>query len=128
MLKLLLRHFLFCHVHGKTALLFKKLKGQERRERHQATTNRNAVFAITGELFSENGHFCWNPCTGSLVSKGKRKYWKMSRRIHPAFQTKTVVKLECRYCERNICARGMRALLLADTKVELYSTDLPPEK
>lgn len=52
----------------------------------------------------------------------------MSRRIHPAFQTKTVIKLECKYCERRICARGMRALLLADTKVELYSTDLPPEK
>lgn len=51
----------------------------------------------------------------------------MSRRIHPAFQTKTVVKLECKYCERNICVRGMRALLLADTNVELYSTDLPPE-
>ncbi|XP_068714572.1 protein FAM72B-like [Montipora capricornis] len=51
----------------------------------------------------------------------------MSRGVHPAFQTKCVVKLECKYCERNICARGMRALLLADTKVELYSTDLPPE-
>lgn len=51
----------------------------------------------------------------------------MSRGIHPAFQTKTVVKLECKYCERRICARGMRALLIADAKVELYSTDLPPE-
>lgn len=59
----------------------------------------------------------------------KRRFsCKMSRRIHPAFQSKTVVKLECKYCERSICARGMRALLLADTKVELYSTDLPPEK
>lgn len=52
----------------------------------------------------------------------------MSRRIHPAFQAKTVVKLECKYCERCVCARGMRALLLADTKVELFSTDLPPEE
>ncbi|KAK2547988.1 Protein FAM72A [Acropora cervicornis] len=51
----------------------------------------------------------------------------MSRGVHPAFHTKSVVKLECKYCEKNICARGMRALLLADTNVELYSTDFPPE-
>ena len=52
----------------------------------------------------------------------------MARRLHPAFQAKTVVRLECKYCERCICARGMRALLLADTSVELYSTDLPPQE
>ncbi|XP_015774614.1 PREDICTED: protein FAM72A-like [Acropora digitifera] len=51
----------------------------------------------------------------------------MSRGVHPAFHTKSVVKLECKYCEKDICARGMRALLLADTNVELYSTDFPPE-
>lgn len=75
----------------------------------------------------------WRLSIGKVLrSKTKRKrdgfLGKMSRRIHPAFQSKTVVKLECKYCERSICARGMRALLLADTKVELYSTDLPPEK
>ncbi|XP_031556609.1 protein FAM72A-like [Actinia tenebrosa] len=51
----------------------------------------------------------------------------MPRRLHPAFHTKTVVKLECTYCERLLCNRGMKALLLADKNVELYSTDMPPE-
>lgn len=51
----------------------------------------------------------------------------MPRRLHPAFQSKAVVKLECAYCERLLCMRGMKALLLADTNVELYSTDLPPD-
>eukprot|EP00128_Syssomonas_multiformis_P011287 Colp12_sorted_trinity150504_noHs@10206 len=46
--------------------------------------------------------------------------------LHPTFSQKAVVKLNCRYCENVICWRGMRAILLADTKVELYSTDLPP--
>ena len=52
----------------------------------------------------------------------------MSRNLHPTFQSKTVVKLLCKCCERCLCARGMKAILLADTKVELYSTDLPPER
>ncbi|EDO38247.1 predicted protein, partial [Nematostella vectensis] len=51
----------------------------------------------------------------------------MPRRLHPLFQTKSVVRLECKFCERSICMRGMKAQLLADTNVELYSTDLPPE-
>eukprot|EP00126_Sphaerothecum_destruens_P000677 Sdes_comp10865_c0_seq1m2520 len=42
------------------------------------------------------------------------------------FHTKTVVLLNCKYCNGNLCQRGMRAILLADTSVELFSTDLPP--
>ncbi|KAH6587708.1 hypothetical protein BASA50_011312 [Batrachochytrium salamandrivorans] len=45
-------------------------------------------------------------------------------RLHPSFRLKTVCSLECRYCDQEICRRGMKAILLADTKVELYSTDL----
>ena len=90
---------------------------------------RRQYLPITGRCFSENGHFVSTLCWERVTSKAKEVVLSiMSRRIHPAFQTKTVVKLECKYCERRICARGMRALLLADTKVELYSTDLPPEK
>ncbi|KAG0260223.1 Protein fam72a [Mortierella polycephala] len=34
--------------------------------------------------------------------------------------------MDCRYCSAVVCLRGMKAMLLADTTVELYSTDYPP--
>jgi hypothetical protein len=49
--------------------------------------------------------------------------------MHPSFRSKAVCQLGCSYCDRKICSRGMKAILLADTsvslvnKVELYSTD-----
>ncbi|CAH1784126.1 unnamed protein product [Owenia fusiformis] len=46
--------------------------------------------------------------------------------MHPTFQKKRVVELECISCGNVVCSRGMKAILLADTKVELYSTDSPP--
>ncbi|CAG8545091.1 15088_t:CDS:2, partial [Racocetra persica] len=41
-------------------------------------------------------------------------------------RSKAVCKLNCTYCESRVCLRGMKAMLLADTRVELYSTDVPP--
>ncbi|KAF9925596.1 Protein fam72a [Linnemannia zychae] len=41
-------------------------------------------------------------------------------------QSKTVCRMDCRYCSAVVCLRGMKAMLLADTSVELYSTDHPP--
>lgn len=46
--------------------------------------------------------------------------------MYSHFRYKVVCRLNCRYCERRLCNRAMKAILLADTKVELYSTDLPP--
>ena len=46
--------------------------------------------------------------------------------MHPSFKTKPVYELRCRYCDQLVCVRGMKAILLADKNVELYSTDLPP--
>lgn len=43
-----------------------------------------------------------------------------------SFGNKLVVELECHYCDTQICTRGMKAVLLADTKTELYSTDSAP--
>lgn len=40
-------------------------------------------------------------------------------------RTKTVYQLKCVYCSQLVCLRGMKALLLADSKYELYSTDSP---
>ncbi|KAI8980398.1 protein FAM72 [Pilobolus umbonatus] len=38
---------------------------------------------------------------------------------------KPVYRLTCRHCSSSVCARGMKAILLADTAVELFSTDTP---
>ncbi|GAA5811074.1 hypothetical protein MFLAVUS_004503 [Mucor flavus] len=48
---------------------------------------------------------------------------------HPGLVTpiKPVYKLNCRHCSTTICARGMKAILLADTTIELYSTDTPSQ-
>lgn len=43
-----------------------------------------------------------------------------------AYPMKPVYKLSCKHCCSIICARGMKAILLADTRIELYSTDTPP--
>ncbi|XP_007897613.1 protein FAM72A [Callorhinchus milii] len=44
------------------------------------------------------------------------------------FKNKLVMMLCCKFCESSLCARGMRAVLLADTDIELYSTDIPPTR
>ncbi|KAI8922127.1 FAM72 protein-domain-containing protein [Powellomyces hirtus] len=46
--------------------------------------------------------------------------------VHPQFRSKAVCKLFCRHCTNVMCRRGMKAILLGNTKVELYSTDTPP--
>lgn len=43
-------------------------------------------------------------------------------------RNKIVYELHCCYCQTHICGRAMRAILLADTKVELFSTDVPPSR
>lgn len=43
--------------------------------------------------------------------------------IHPSFRSKVVCTLTCKFCVADICDRGMKAILLADTRVELFSTD-----
>ncbi|XP_070559149.1 protein FAM72B-like [Ptychodera flava] len=52
----------------------------------------------------------------------------MSKRYkHPVFKAKTVMELQCRYCENSVCQRGMKAILLGDVSIELFSTDFPPK-
>ena len=48
--------------------------------------------------------------------------------IHPTFRRKVVYNLECSSCGSTLCRRGMQAVLLADTKTEMFSTDVPVEK
>lgn len=42
------------------------------------------------------------------------------------FEAKAVQTLQCSFCSTELCCRGMRALLLADTATELFSTDVAP--
>ncbi|ORX90793.1 hypothetical protein K493DRAFT_229675 [Basidiobolus meristosporus CBS 931.73] len=49
-----------------------------------------------------------------------------SQNVHPQFRSKTVCILSCRSCHTTVCQRGMNAILLADTRVELFSTDSVP--
>lgn len=41
---------------------------------------------------------------------------------------KPVYKLACKHCHTVVCARSMKAILLADTRIELYSTDTPSQR
>lgn len=49
------------------------------------------------------------------------------QRARPQFRAKVVCELECLHCKTRVCDRGMKAILLADMAVELFSTDTPPE-
>jgi hypothetical protein len=46
--------------------------------------------------------------------------------VHPNFRQKSVCFISCKFCQGGICKRGMKAILLADTRVELFSTDRVP--
>nr|CAB3244520.1 protein FAM72A-like [Phallusia mammillata] len=47
--------------------------------------------------------------------------------LHPFFHDKEVYEVKCKFCCRELTNRGMKAILLADTNVDLYSTDMPPK-
>lgn len=42
------------------------------------------------------------------------------------FEDRCVSVLCCRFCRQVLSSRGMKAVLLADTDTDLYSTDVPP--
>ncbi|KAF5899470.1 protein FAM72A-like, partial [Clarias magur] len=44
------------------------------------------------------------------------------------FKNKCVAQVNCIYCDSLLCTRGMKAVLLADTEIELFSTDMPPNR
>lgn len=49
-----------------------------------------------------------------------------SQYSRPQFRSKIVCVLDCKHCLKTVCKRGMKAILLADMNVELFSTDAPP--
>lgn len=51
----------------------------------------------------------------------------INRQQNDLIRQKIVYKLNCTYCGYILSHRAMKAILLADTKIELFSTDLPPQ-
>ena len=41
--------------------------------------------------------------------------------LRPQFRGKIVCEISCRHCDVTVCKRGMKAILLADTNVRIYS-------
>ena len=46
--------------------------------------------------------------------------------IHHKIRSKEVFRIDCKYCDSRICSRAMEAILLTDSNIHLYSTDIPP--
>jgi hypothetical protein len=62
--------------------------------------------------------------TRITTPNGRRQEYTRQRSnasMHPSFRSKAVCKLECSFCDRTICSRGMKAILLADTSVLLFN-------
>lgn len=43
--------------------------------------------------------------------------------VNPSCRNEDVYTLDCTYCSQKVCDRGMKSFLIADEKMELYSTD-----
>ncbi|KAF6075125.1 hypothetical protein HJG60_009521 [Phyllostomus discolor] len=43
-----------------------------------------------------------------------------------SFKDRYVSILYCKFCKQALSSRGMKAVLLADTEIDLFSTDIPP--
>lgn len=43
-----------------------------------------------------------------------------------SFKDRCVSVLCCKFCKQVLSSRGMKAVLLADTEIDLFSTDIPP--
>ncbi|XP_037106904.1 protein FAM72A [Syngnathus acus] len=44
------------------------------------------------------------------------------------FKNKCVAQVNCIFCDSVLCTRGMKSVLLADSEVQLFSTDIPPNR
>lgn len=103
--------------------------GSEGRRRSRPNTNPTGVEATsagTEELFSSfvmqmagNGANGFEAIANNINNRSRQQQTSPLR-------NKIVYQLRCQYCLQRVCTRAMKAILLADTKIELYSTDIPP--
>ncbi|KAF9427549.1 Crossover junction endonuclease mus81 [Podila epigama] len=81
---------------------------------HSQTYSETVERAEAGGWSSSNRYD--NPLSSS---RGRNRYLEIG--------LKEVVRMACRFCESIICERGMKAQLLADQAIGLFSTDDPPQ-
>jgi hypothetical protein len=97
--------------------------------RSQAEMNPTLVTrAFTSMLNrSSRPNFTVRPANLSNASLMRRRgNGAVNPSVHPQFRAKSVCMLYCTHCTTSLCKRGMKAILLGNTRVELFSTDVPP--
>lgn len=85
-----------------------------------AATNQPLLLTDIPHSQARRSRILQRPVAGS----GRRSQANPS--IHPQFRAKSVCKLFCKHCAADLCMRGMKAILLGNTRVELFSTDSAP--
>jgi sulfatase maturation enzyme AslB (radical SAM superfamily) len=80
---------------------------------------------IRNLLYQPSIHPSGTNSTPTQIHRPQNQYQERTI-TRPQFRSKAVCQLNCRYCSQDVCKRGMKAILLADMAVELYSTDVPP--
>ncbi|TPX37543.1 hypothetical protein SmJEL517_g00616 [Synchytrium microbalum] len=66
------------------------------------------------------------PPSALSASAPDRNTQAQQQQLHPQFGAKPVCIISCKTCSSVVCHRGMRALLLGNKRVELFSTDSQP--
>lgn len=94
-------------------------------ELNRATMMLNTINQRSGRL---GGQLQVGPDGQTYFNTGRSRNTNNSSISNSPLRNKIVYNLHCAYCQTHICGRAMRAILLADTKVELYSTDIPPSR
>ncbi|KAF9937437.1 Protein fam72a [Mortierella alpina] len=92
------------------------------------TTNNNSIGSSHASGNNHHHHDIYNnsgvvPSNSAFANSLSNN---ISPSLHPQFRAKAVCRLTCKSCLSDVCMRGMKAILLADSRVELYSTDRPP--
>jgi hypothetical protein len=87
---------------------------------HYSTSNNN------GGLNAQR-HYTFPQITPPSAVHAQRSRHARPNETGLVTPVKPVYKLKCRHCSTIVCARGMKAILLADLAIELYSTDTPSQ-
>jgi hypothetical protein len=90
---------------------------QAREEREREARETRSASAIIAELREAGEHF-----VDASTSTVRRR----DSHMHSSFRNKNVLELQCKFCQCILTDRAMSAILLADTSVQLFSTDLTP--
>ncbi|KAG0244057.1 Protein fam72a [Actinomortierella wolfii] len=78
--------------------------------------------SLPSSMGSQQGYRYYPPANRVHYSRGEEYQSSQQRQIG----LKEVVRMACRFCEVLLCERGMKAQLLADQTIGLFSTDDEP--